>query len=89
MKYLGKQGGWRTLATACLKNAIKTSDLDCVRNDIFSTICELAEQDENEVIVDLIFADRMKRKYGNKWYKVYAEKMNKLYGKEWYRRIKL
>jgi hypothetical protein len=63
--------------------------LECIRNDIFSTLCGLAEQDENEVIVDLIFADRMKKKYGNKWYKVYAEKMNKLYGKEWYRRIKL
>ena len=86
MKYLGKQGGWRELATACLKNAIKTSDINCIRNDIFSVICELAEQDENDVIVDLIFADRMKKIYGEKWYKTYAENMEKLYGKDWYRR---
>lgn len=89
MKYLGKQGGWRKLATACLINAIKTSDLDCVRDDIFPSICEMAGQEENEVIVDLIFADRMKSIYGNKWYKAYAEKMKKLYGKDWYRRIEL
>lgn len=89
MKYLGKQGGWCALATACLKNAIKTSDLDCSRNDIFPTICGLAGQNENEVIVDLIFAVRMKEIYGVKWYKTYAEKMKKLYGKDWYRRIGL
>ena len=87
MKYLGKHGGWCALATACLKNAIKTSDLDCIYDDTFSPICQLAGQNENEVIVDLIFADRMKKIYGNKWYKTYAEKMKKLYGKDWYRRI--
>lgn len=69
MKHLGIKGGWRKLATACLNNAIKTSDYNCVYNPIFPLICELAGYEENEVIVELIYAVHMKELYGEKWYK--------------------
>lgn len=87
MKYLGNQRGWRELATTCLRHAVKSGDTECINNKIFSVLCSLANQDEKDVIDDLIFADRMKKIYGIKWYKIYAEKMEKLYGKDWYRRI--
>lgn len=87
MRYLGTHRGWWELATSCLRHAIKSGDINCIHDEIFPVLCALAEQDENEVIVDLLFADRMKKIYGDKWYKTYAEKMEKLYGKNWYRRI--
>lgn len=69
MRYLGSHGGWRELATACLRYAVKTADVDCIYNDVFSQICSLADQDENEVIIELKFAERMKKLYGDKWYR--------------------
>lgn len=69
MRYLGRNGGWRALATACLKNAIKTSDVGCVHDNVFSVICGLAEQDENDIIVELRYAEEQKKLYGDKWYR--------------------
>jgi hypothetical protein len=69
MRYLGSKGGWHELAIACLKNAVKQGDFESVYNDVFSTICELAGFDENEVIVELIHAKDMKELYGDKWYR--------------------
>lgn len=69
MKHLGIKGGWHSLATACLQNAIKTSDVSSIYNDVFPIICSLAGLEENEVIVELKWAERMKEKNGEKWYK--------------------
>ena len=69
MRYFGHNKGWRELATACLRNAVKTSDIDCIRYDIFSVLCGLAEKDENDVIVELRHANDMKKLYGDKWYR--------------------
>lgn len=69
MKYLGSKGGWRELATACLRNAIKTGDVSCIYNDAFPTICALAGLDENEVIVELKYAEHMTERYGERWYR--------------------
>lgn len=69
MKYLGKNGGWQALATACLKNAIKTSDIGCVHSNVFSVLCGLADQDENDVVVELRYAEEQKKLYGDKWYR--------------------
>jgi len=69
MKYLGPKGGWHELAIACLKNAIKTSDIGCIHYDVFSVICGLAEKDENDVIVELRYAEEQKKLYGEKWYR--------------------
>lgn len=70
MKRLGINGGWRALALACLNNAIKTSDIYCIyEEDVFSSLCELAGLNVNEVIVSIRFAELMKKKYGDKWYK--------------------
>ena len=69
MRYLGRNGGWRALATACLKNAIKTSDVGCIHDNVFSVLCGLAEQDENDVIVELRYAEEQKELYGDKWYR--------------------
>lgn len=70
MKHLGIKGGWQSLATACLRNAIKTGDTSWVLNEeVFSTICALADVDENEIIIELKYAEHMKNKYGDKWYK--------------------
>ena len=85
MKYLGKNGGWRELATACFRNAIKAADVGCIHDNVFSVLCGLAGQEESEVIEQLKFAERMKELYGDKWYK----KLKELYGKDWYRRIGL
>lgn len=85
MKYLGSNGGWRELATACLKHAIKAGDTICIHSECFSLLCGLAGQEEKEVIAQLEFAERMKEKYGDKWYNT----LKKLYGNDWYRRIKL
>ena len=85
MRYLGSKGGWRELATACLRNAIKAADVGCVHDNVFSIVCGLAGQEESEVITQLKFAESMKLKYGDKWYNVLKE----LYGKDWYRRIGL
>lgn len=69
MRYLGKNGGWQALATACLKNAIKTSDIGCVHDNVFSVLCGLAGQDEDDVIVELRYAEEQKKLYGDKWYR--------------------
>ena len=69
MRYLGKNGGWQALATACLKNAIKTSDIGCVHDNVFSVLCGLAGQDEDDVVVELRYAEEQKKLYGDKWYR--------------------
>lgn len=69
MKYLGSQGGWHELAIACLRNAVKTSDVGFIYNDVFSLICALADKDECEVIEMLRYAEHMKERYGDKWYR--------------------
>lgn len=69
MRYVGPKGGWHALATACLNNAVKQSDYDCVRYDVFSTICGLAYLDEGDVKSVLKYAEQMKNQYGDKWYK--------------------
>ena len=69
MRYFEINNAWRALATACLKDAVKTADIDCSENYIFSTLCGLALKDEDDVIGELKFADRMKKLYGPKWYK--------------------
>lgn len=69
MRYLGPNGGWHELATACLKNAIKTADVECVHHKVFSMLCGLAGQDENDVIVELKYAEEQKKLYGDKWYR--------------------
>ena len=69
MRYLGSKGGWRELATACLRNAIKQGDFECIHYDVFSVLCGLAGQDENDVIVELRYAKDMKGLYGDKWYR--------------------
>lgn len=69
MRYLGNQRGWRELATTCLRHAVKSGDTKCINNEIFSILCGLADQDENEVIVELKYAERMKKLYGDKWYR--------------------
>ena len=69
MRYLGSKGGWQSLATACLKNAVKTADVGCIHDNVFSILCGLAEQDENDVIGELKFAEEQKKLYGEKWYR--------------------
>lgn len=69
MRYLGNQRGWRELATTCLRHAVKSGDIECINNKIFSILCSLADQDENEVIVELKYAEHMKELYGDKWYR--------------------
>lgn len=69
MRHLGINGGWRALARSCLRNAYKTSDVGCIHNEVFSIICGLADEDENEVIVELKYAEKMQRLYGDKWYR--------------------
>lgn len=69
MRYLGNQRGWRELATACLRHAVKSGDVNCIYDNVFSVLCALADQDENEVIVELKYAERMKKLYGEKWYR--------------------
>ena len=69
MRYLGRNGGWRALATACLNNAVKTSDVGCIHDNVFSVLCGLADKDENDVIVELRYAEEQKKLYGDKWYR--------------------
>jgi hypothetical protein len=70
MKHLGLNGGWRALAQACFQNAIKQSDIGFMYDpDIFSVVCGLAGLDENEAMVALRYAESMKQKHGEKWYK--------------------
>lgn len=70
MKHLGLIGGWRALAQACFQNAIKQGDIGFMYDrDTFSVICGLARLDETEAMVALRYAESMKKKYGDKWYK--------------------
>lgn len=69
MRYLGNHGGWCELATACLRHAVKSGDTDCIYGELFSVLCGLANKDENEVIVEIKYAERMKELYGDKWYR--------------------
>lgn len=70
MRHLGINGGWRALAQACFQNAIKQSDIGFMYDrDMFSVICGLASLDETEAMVALKYAESMKAKYGDKWYK--------------------
>lgn len=70
MKHLGLNGGWRALAQACFQNAIKQGDIGFMYDrDIFSVICGLARLDETEAMIALRYAESMKKKYGEKWYK--------------------
>jgi hypothetical protein len=69
MRYNEINTAWRALATACLRDAVKTADLDCSKNYIFSTLCGLALKDEGDVIGELKFAEEMKMIYGAKWYR--------------------
>lgn len=69
MKFCEINESWRALAFACLKDAVKTADMDCIDNYIFQTLCGLALKDEDDVIKELEFAKRMKDIYGSKWYR--------------------
>jgi hypothetical protein len=70
MKHLGLNGGWRALAQACFQNAIKQGDVAFMYNrKLFSVICGLARLDEIEAMVALRYAQSMKEKHGEKWYK--------------------
>lgn len=70
MRHLGINGGWRALAQACFQNAIKQSDIGFMYDpDTFSVVCGLAELNECEAMVALRYAESMKQKHGEKWYK--------------------
>lgn len=69
MKHLGIKGGWKKLATACLCHAVKDGDFICIQQPVFSLLCDMAEQEENEVIVEIRHSADMIKLYGKSWYK--------------------
>ena len=82
MRYCETNNAWRALATACLKDAVKTADVDCLDNYIFSTLCGLALKDEGDVIGEVKYAENMKNLYGAKWYRRFMLKNNFLTERE-------
>lgn len=74
MRYCEINNAWRALAFACLKDAVKTADVDCINNYIFQTLCGLAQKDEDDVVCDIKFAEKMKNLYGAKWYRKFMYK---------------
>ena len=65
MKYLGLNKCWKKLAKDCLRKAVKEGDFDCVcyETEIFSLLCDMADVEENEIIVAIrMVADKRSKK---------------------------
>ncbi len=69
MKYLGFNGAWKKLAIECLKHAVKEGDFDSVFEPEFPLLCDLADVEENEVIVNIRHSADMISLYGRHWYR--------------------
>jgi len=69
MKYVGIENGWKKLACKALKNAMLEGDFDCVYNSVFSLLCDIADKEETEVIVELRYCADKKKELGGKWYR--------------------
>jgi hypothetical protein len=73
LRFLGRDGGWRAFANACIEKAIKSADVEFMFDETFPVVCGLAGKAEVDVMVALRYAESMKQKYGERWYRRFVK----------------